>query len=67
MTATNVLDPKLFPETAKFQGWLASQREEGLVDVKFYPSKVEDATIESFFAEVNGIIRAEAIDDTEFF
>jgi hypothetical protein len=67
MAAQPPLDTQQFPETAAFLKWYEARKAAGLVDVKFCPANVEDATSESFFGEVNKAINAETIDDPEFF
>jgi len=48
-----------YPETAKFLVWYEKERQAGLVDVKFFPKDIAEATTESFFAEVNEALSAE--------
>lgn len=54
-------------ETAKFLSWYEAEKAKGLVDVKFFPKNLDQATVESVFAEVNTIIKAESVKDEEVF
>lgn len=42
-------------EEAKFNTWLSSEKEKGLVDIKLYPSNISIASRESFYAELNAM------------
>jgi len=57
----------LYPETEKFMDWYNSQKEKGLLDVKFFAQGAEGTTAESFFGEVNRALAAEETRDTELF
>jgi len=57
----------LYPETERFMEWYNSEKEKGLLDVKFFAHGAEGTTAESFFGEVNRAITAEASPDSEFF
>lgn len=68
MTTDNAkIDAKSYPETAKFLDWYADEQEKGLVDIKFFTNRTQGADLESFFAEVNAIIAAPAVNDPEIF
>lgn len=47
-------------ETEKFLSWYNQQREEGLIDIKFYPGPraSNDSDQEEFFKELNEAISA---------
>jgi hypothetical protein len=61
------LDEKQFPDTARFMASYAAEKARGLIDVKFCPGNVENATIENFFAEANKAVESESVNDAEFF
>jgi hypothetical protein len=63
----NVQIKPLYPETAKFMEWYNSEKERGLLDVKFFAQGAEGTSAESFFGEVNRAIAAEGTSDSEFF
>jgi hypothetical protein len=54
------------PETAEFTRWIESERQKGLVDVKFFKRDTESSTVESFCAEVNQMLRALEVNDPDF-
>ena len=56
-----------FPETAVFLNWISTEREKGLVDVKFFKRDTDRSTVESFCAEVNQMLRATEVADPELF
>lgn len=42
-------------EEAKFNAWLSSEKEKGLVDIKLYPNNISTASRESFYGELNAM------------
>jgi len=52
-------------ETECFAAWHASEKEKGLVDVKFCTGNVQHSTVESFCAEVNRAIAAKTVNDPD--
>lgn len=64
MTTTS-LDPAVFPQTTAFLAWLDVERSKGLVDVKFFKRDTTRSTVESFAAEINQMIQAPEVPDTE--
>lgn len=55
------------PQTAEFLAWYEKEKARGLVDIKFCPKNVQGATVESFLAEVNEAIKAQAVQRPEVF
>jgi hypothetical protein len=65
---TNEIDPAVVPtETAKFLAWYDSERQKGLVDIKFDVGDLRGATVESFFKEVNEALAAPSVPDLAIF
>ncbi len=67
MDAPTKIDEKASPETVKFQAWVSSEREKGLVDIKFFCVSTETATVEDVCKEANLIVEAKVVPDDEFF
>jgi len=44
----------------EFQEWYAQEQARGLVDIKFYPGDTSEASVDSFFAEINAMNLAKA-------
>jgi len=65
MSTALPFNPKQSPETARFVTWYEAEKQKGLVDIKFCPRDVQDATVELFLGEVNRAIAAETVDDPE--
>lgn len=65
--STPSLDVTAFPQTAKFMDWYRSEQSKGLVDIKFFTTDVEDATLETFFGEVNAALIAKPVVHPDFF
>ena len=47
--------------------WIEEERRKGMIDMKFYPTCNEDATLTSFCAEVSQILTGEDVEDEKFF
>lgn len=54
-----------FPQTAALQKRVADLRSQGLVDVKFFASRKDDSTVESFCGEVNEMLAAPVVHDVD--
>jgi hypothetical protein len=48
-------------ETDKFLDWYKAERKRGLVDIKFFTQNTQEATQETFFAEVNAMLSAKPV------
>lgn len=66
MNNTNINETSA-PETAELLRWVEAERNKGLVDIKFLKKNTNDSTVESFCAEVNQMLRAPSVHDTELF
>ena len=54
-----------FPQTAALQKRVADLRQKGLVDVKFFATRKDDSTVESFCSEVNEMLAAPVVHDVD--
>lgn len=60
-------DADAFPEAAKFSAWYKRETQAGMFDIKFFTGDLSDATLESFFKEVNQAIEAPTVADPDIF
>lgn len=58
---TSALDHSRYPKTISVQKWVDGERENGLVDVKFFARHSDESTVESFSAEVLEMLGAAVI------
>lgn len=64
---SGALDPKAYPQTAKFMEWYRNEQSKGLVDIKFFTTDLDDATLEVFYGEVNAALIAKPVARPDFF
>lgn len=66
-TTTTETPATSFPQEEAYLRWFNQEKENGLVDVKFFKRNVEGSTSELFFAEVNAMLAAEEVEDKDLF
>ena len=54
-----------FPQTAELKNWIVAQIHKGLVDVKFFARRNDDATVESFCGELNQMLKSPVVPDAD--
>ena len=54
-----------FPQTTELLRWVEEQRKNGLTDVKFFARRGDDSTVESFCGDVNQLLKAPVVTDTD--
>lgn len=55
------------PQTSEFQKWFEAERNLGLLDIKFYLGDSAKSSCEDVLGEVNSMLKAEELQDSEIF
>lgn len=67
MTIPAGINAETAPQTAHLLRWVEAERKKGLVDIKFLKKDTATSTVESFCAEVNAMLQAPVLEDSDLF